>query len=57
MHVHVTQERYEAKFWLEPMIELAHNNGLNSRQLKKAVRLIEEHQDEIKTQWQAHFGR
>ena len=56
MHVHVTHENHEAKFWLEPTVELAHNNGLKSNQIKQARRLIEEHKDEIKSQWQKHFG-
>jgi hypothetical protein len=56
MHVHVYYEKHEAKFWLEPIIELAHNNGLKSAQIKTARRLIEEHKDEIKAQWQRHFG-
>ena len=29
----------EAKFWLEPQIELAQNFGLNTRQLNAALRL------------------
>jgi hypothetical protein len=56
MHVRVTYEKFEAKFWLEPTIEFAHNNGLKSSQLKKALKLIEEHEDEIKAKWQRHFG-
>ena len=56
MHVHVTYGRHEAKFWLEPSIELAHNIGLKSWQIKRARRLIGEHEDEIKAQWQRHFG-
>jgi Domain of unknown function (DUF4160) len=28
MHVHVYCERGEAKFWLEPKIELAKNSGM-----------------------------
>jgi hypothetical protein len=35
---------------------LAHNNGLTSVQIKRARRLIEEHEDEIKAEWQEHFG-
>ena len=31
MHVHVYCERGEAKFWLEPTIELAQNFGVASR--------------------------
>ena len=56
MHVHVTYEKHEAKFWLEPNIELAHNHGLKPKQIKRARRLIEEHQDEIKARWERHFG-
>jgi hypothetical protein len=44
MHVHVTYEQHEAKFWLEPNIELAQNHGLKARQIKKVRGLIEEHQ-------------
>ena len=56
MHVHVTHEKHEAKFWLEPNIELAHNHGLKPKQIRRVRRLIEEHQDEIKARWQRHFG-
>lgn len=31
MHVHVQSSVGEAKFWLEPEIELAQNYGLSSR--------------------------
>jgi hypothetical protein len=39
MHVHVQSAAGEAKFWLEPEIELAQNFGLNTRQLNAALRL------------------
>lgn len=57
MHVHVYCDRGEAKFWLEPTIELAHNAGLTATQIRAANRLIEEHEDEIRDAWQTHFGR
>jgi hypothetical protein len=47
----------EAKFWLEPHIELAQNYGMSRRSIAVALRLIREHEDEIRTAWQAHFGR
>jgi hypothetical protein len=56
MHVHVYCERGEAKFWLEPRIELAHNSALTARQIRAAKTLIEEHEDEIRNAWQKHFG-
>jgi len=46
----------EAKIWLEPSIELANNYGLSDRELREALRLAEEHRDEIKAAWNAHFG-
>ena len=33
MHVHVYYERGEAKFWLDPNVELAQNFGLAARQI------------------------
>jgi len=57
MHVHVQSAAGEAKFWLEPEIELAQNYGLNTRQVNAAIRLVKEHEDEIREAWQAHFGR
>jgi uncharacterized protein DUF4160 len=54
-HVHVQSSSGEAKFWLEPKIELAQKYGLTSRQLNIVLRLIGEHEDEIRTAWKAHF--
>ena len=57
MHVHVHGTDGEAKFWLEPHIELAHNYSLSDRQITAAFRLVREHEDEIRKAWQAHFRR
>lgn len=43
MHVHVTSGKGEAKFWLEPKIELVKNQGYNLIQLNEIATLIEEH--------------
>ena len=56
MHVHVQCADGEAKFWLEPNIELAHNYGLSERQLRSAQDLIEAHENVIHSSWVAHFG-
>jgi len=55
MHVHVQGAEGEAKYWIEPDVELAVNYGFTSRQLKTVARLIEEHLDEIRQAWQRHF--
>ena len=46
MHVHVYGDNGQARFWLEPSIELAENNGLRSGEITTARHLIEEHCDE-----------
>lgn len=57
MHVHVQAQSGEAKFWLEPTIELAQHSGLSRREISEAQRLIEEHQDGIRDAWRRHFSR
>jgi hypothetical protein len=57
LHVHVQAQRAEAKFWLEPDVELAQNYGLSRRSVATALRLIREHEDEIRTAWKKHFRR
>ena len=55
MHVHVHCGDGEAKFWLEPDIELARNYHLSRLQLKQIEKLIEEHYNELTTAWGEHF--
>jgi len=56
MHVHVSHSDGEAKFWLEPDIELANSIGLSQQQLNKSRQLVEAHADEIRNAWHNHFG-
>ena len=55
-HVHVHGSGGEAKFWLEPKIELAQNYGLDQQQLRVAQKLIEKHRERIRGAWRKHFG-
>ena len=55
MHVHVHVSSGEAKFWLEPRIELAQSYGMNPRHILVATRLIQEHENEIRAAWKTHF--
>ncbi len=57
VHIHVHHETGEAKIWLDPGIGVAQNFGLSQARLAVAIRLVQEHEDEIRTAWQAHFGR
>jgi hypothetical protein len=55
-HVHVYCADGEAKFWLEPQIELARNYRLSKLQLREIESIIEDHSDELKSAWQHHFS-
>jgi hypothetical protein len=55
MHVHVNCDEGEAKFWLEPEIELPYNHKLTRKQLREAEQIIEEHHREIVDAWRDHF--
>jgi len=55
MHVHVAHTDGEAKFWLEPRIELAMNQGLSNKQLNEASSLAQDHYEEITHAWRSHF--
>jgi hypothetical protein len=57
LHVHVHHATGEAKFWLEPTIELAQNFGLSQRNIAAALRLVVEHENEIRAAWRRHFPR
>ena len=55
MHVHVISPDGEAKFWLEPEIELAVNRGFKSVEISELQRIVEERQNEIRDHWRRHF--
>ena len=56
MHIHVDSPEGEAKFWMEPKIQLARNHRLSEQDLERVRKLVEEHEDVIRTAWNKHFG-
>jgi hypothetical protein len=55
MHIHIYCTDGEAKFWIEPKIELAINYGLDNFQINEIKKIIEERQNEISHAWEIHF--
>lgn len=55
VHVHVQHADGEAKFWIEPSVELAATFSLKPTQVSEARSLIEEHLNEIRSAWAEHF--
>lgn len=54
-HVHIRSPDGEAKFWLEPIIELAIHHGLSAKELRELKKIVEEQADEIRAHWDKHF--
>ena len=55
MHVHIISGDGEAKFWLEPKIELAKNYKYSAGQLKDIESMIKRHNNELIDAWKKHF--
>ncbi len=55
IHIHVQSADGEAKYWLEPTIELDRNHGLNTTDLSRVEQLVKEHEQEIRNAWNHHF--
>jgi len=56
MHIHVASPDGEAKFWMEPTIEVAGNHGIRAHELSDIAKIIEERADEIAAAWRKHFS-
>ena len=56
IHVHVQSAEGEAKFWIDPSIELARSTGLSGTDLRIVEDIIREHEHEIRIAWERHFG-
>ena len=55
MHVHVISGDGEAKFWLEPELQLSNSYRYNRHQLKEIESLIEDRYHELIDAWHRHF--
>jgi hypothetical protein len=56
VHVYVISPEGEAKFWLEPRVELAVNKGLGATELNELQKIVEERKNEIRECWRRHFN-
>lgn len=56
IHVHVSNGNCDAKFRIEPEIELIENNGLKAQELRNALRGIKENKEVIINRWNEFFN-
>lgn len=57
MHIHVIYGANEAKYWLEPTVELAKNTGIPEHKLSEIKKIIEKYADRFKEQFREHIGK
>lgn len=55
VHIHVVSPDGEAKYWIEPEIQLASNYGYRDSDLRRIEELIVEHIEVIRNAWERHF--
>ena len=56
-HIHVIKAENEAKFWLEPDIELANNHGFNDKDIRNITQIVLKYGDEFKRKFSEHIGK
>ena len=54
-HIHVQYQAATAKFWIKP-VRLSSNQGLKSKDLAKAARLVCENENLISEKWNEYFA-
>lgn len=54
IHVPVVKEDYDAKIEIEPEIRLVYNHGLKTKDLKRAMMLVEMYKDDIIDVWKRY---
>ena len=56
-HIHIIKAEKEAKYWLEPEIELAENFGFSSKELSFIEKILQENGDDFKIKFSRHVGK
>jgi hypothetical protein len=56
IHIHVEKDDAEAKFWLNPVVHLAYNDGYDARTLRQLAGMVEANRVRIERTWNEFFG-
>lgn len=48
---------HEAKYWLEPRVELAKDTGIPEHKLNEIKKIVEKYADSFKEQFRQHIGK
>ncbi|MBK8534705.1 MAG: DUF4160 domain-containing protein [Candidatus Competibacteraceae bacterium] len=50
-HIHIRKSGAEAKFWLEPQVQLAQNDGFDAPTLRRIAEMVKNHQTQLQRNW------
>ena len=56
VHIHVERDDVEAKFWLNPAVRVAYNDGYDARTLRELMGIVVANRDRIERAWNEFFG-
>lgn len=56
LHIHVRKGDAVAKFWLEPLPEVAEAYGMSAHELSELMDVAVEHKDETRRFWNEYFA-
>jgi hypothetical protein len=56
LDIHVEKGDAEAKFWLEPEVQLAYNGGYDARTFRELLEIVLANRERIKRAWDEFFG-
>lgn len=56
VHIHIYKDGADAKFWVQPEVNLAYNAGFSARTLAMLSGIVEERREEIEKAWHDYFA-
>jgi hypothetical protein len=56
VHIHVEKDDIEAKFWLNPGVRVAYNEGYDARTLRELLAIVLRNRLRIEGAWNEYFG-
>ena len=55
-HIHAARDGADAKFWLDPEVNLAQNRGFMARELREIQEIIEDNLQTLRDAWDDFFN-
>jgi hypothetical protein len=55
VHIHVEKDGVEAKFWLNPVVQVDYNDGYDTRTLRELLDVVRNNKTLIERKWNEFF--